>query len=113
MKYVPSFPFSTKYLKYLGIDLELVQPPMPEGKGSLGELAGTNEWHKLVGFSQTSRNTSLAWADMSQQDENGEVPDEYENFFPGLRRWNIAVKMPETHIHFPSPETWETPRWLV
>ncbi|KAK4454509.1 hypothetical protein QBC34DRAFT_134525 [Podospora aff. communis PSN243] len=111
ISYAPSFPFSTAWFKYLGIDESLVHPPLPHGESQ--ELAGTDRWCKLAGFSESSNSGRLAWADMSQRDEDGVAPDEFENFFPGLRRWNLAVKLTDATVFFPPPETWETPKWLA
>jgi hypothetical protein len=113
ISYAPSFPFSTAWFKYFGIDESLVHPPLPQGRGESQELAGTDKWCKLAGFSESSNNSKLAWADMSQRDEDGIAPDEFENFFPGLRRWNLAVKLTDATVFFPPPETWETPKWLA
>lgn len=104
---------TSKAFKYLGVDNSLVQPPLPEGLGSEGELAGTEKWCKLAGYTQSSSNTRLVWADMNQKDDNGNCEDEFDNFFPGLRRWNVAVKMADAATWFPAPETWETPKWLL
>jgi len=112
--YAPSFPLSTNLLKYVGLDISLVQPPLPEGRGAVGELPGTDRWCKIVGYSQYSSNTKLAWADVNQKGDDGSSPaDGYDNFFPGLRRWNLAAKLSDTVAYFPHPETWETPKWMA
>ena len=120
-KYLPGFPMSTGLFRYLGIDDTLVQPPLPAGNPAAeqGALVGTERWCRLAGYTMSSSSSSLVWADMSQKDgdmdgNRADAPDDgYENFFPGLRRWNLALKMADGKLHFPAPETWETPKGLV
>lgn len=113
VSYTPEFPMSTALFKYIGIDNALVQPPLPQGQSILQELSGTDRWCKLAGYTQSSGRTRLAWADLDQKGEDGIAPDEHENFFPGLRRWNLTLKMADATVIFPPPETWETPKWLA
>ncbi|KAK0731016.1 hypothetical protein B0H67DRAFT_596980 [Lasiosphaeris hirsuta] len=113
MSYVPSFPMTTSLFKYMGVDMALVQPPLPQGETELGELPGTERWAKLAGYIQYAPKASLAWADMSQKGEDGTAPDEYDNFFPGLSRWNVAVKLVGGGASFPPAETWEIPKGVL
>jgi hypothetical protein len=41
----------------------------------------------------SGRNTSLISIDMSQHDENGNTVNEQQNFWPGMGRWHVGVKM--------------------
>jgi len=50
---------------------------------------------------------------MNQKDEQGDCSDEFDNFFPGLGRRSIAVKMADADIWVPVSETWETPKWVL
>ena len=34
---------------------------------------------------------------------------EYRNFWPGLRRWNVAIKMENTNINFGEGLHWDPP----
>ncbi|KAK0657000.1 hypothetical protein B0T16DRAFT_488210 [Cercophora newfieldiana] len=115
--YTPAFPFSSTLFKYIGIDDALVQPPLPQGESQQQELSGTDGWRKLAGYKISSSSTKLAWADLDQKAEHeGEDAirlDGDENFFPGLTRWNLAVKLADAAVFFPPPETWETPKWLA
>lgn len=113
IRYLPSFPLSNTWFKYVGVNTSLVQPPLPQGTGAQGELPGTDRWVMLKDYVQASSRSSLVWVDLSQKDEDGKPVDEHPNFFPGLRRWNIAVKMADSTIYFPEPITWDTPRWLA
>lgn len=42
-RWAPAFPFSASWLGYAGIDISLVQPPLPQGNGSQDELPGTDK----------------------------------------------------------------------
>ncbi len=41
ISYIPTFPCSTTVSKYVGLDLGIVQPPLPTGEGP--ELVGTSQ----------------------------------------------------------------------
>lgn len=111
MRWVPSFPFSLSWLQYLGIDASLVHPPLPEGKGSQGELPGTDRWCKVVP-GESTKHASLAWADLSQKDEQGKFATSvaHDNFWPDLGRWQLAVKMEDSDIDFGQGTYWHTPK---
>lgn len=109
MRYVPSFPFATRWARFFGIDTTLVLPPLPEGKGSQGELPGTDQWRTVIPV-QFSRQTKLGWFDLSQRDQKGDVVGDYENFWPGLGRWQVGMKMENADLEFGYPEIWDRPR---
>ncbi|KAK0751842.1 hypothetical protein B0T18DRAFT_341693 [Schizothecium vesticola] len=110
--YLPAFPMSTEVMKWVGIDAALVQPPLPQGEGSKGELVGTERWCKLEGFRESSRRSRAVWVDMDQGEEGGRE-EGGRFFFPGLRKWNLAVKMEEGDVFFPEGKYWETPKGAV
>ncbi|KAK8049643.1 hypothetical protein PG994_011373 [Apiospora phragmitis] len=105
LKWAPSFPLSLNFLKYIGIDASLVQPPLPSGDGSQKELPGTEHWSKVFP-GQKTRKACIAWVDMSQKGAK-EVPRAgYENFWPGLGRWQLGLKMEDADIEFGEPVYW-------
>jgi hypothetical protein len=106
IQYLPSFPFNFQWLKYIGIDITLVMPPLPAGNGSQGELPGTDRWCSMYPVARCSR-TRLAIFDMSQADESGNVLADHENFWPGLGRWRVGVMMEKATLGLEHPETWE------
>ncbi|KAK0734587.1 hypothetical protein B0T26DRAFT_635209 [Lasiosphaeria miniovina] len=125
--FIPSFPLSTRVLDKLpGVSTVLVQPPLPgNADAAHGELPGTKLWCRLGDYAQYSRTTSLAWADVRQpareakdsageegEEEEEEEEEYFENFFPGLRRWNLALKMADGELFFPAGDTWEAPKDL-
>ncbi|CZR66351.1 uncharacterized protein PAC_16252 [Phialocephala subalpina] len=121
VSYSPSFPSSTDWSKYIGWDLGLVQPPLLAGEGE--ELAGTDKWCKIAAV-ESSKKTSLGWFDLKQRSESAErdpllggdqIENEeqefegYANFWPGLGRWRIGIKMEDTVVDFPVGEHWGPP----
>lgn len=125
MRWAPSFPLSFSWLKYVGIDATLVQPPLPDGRQDNSqageELIGTDRWCKILPVLST-RKATLGWIDMSQHNSttgdnkdvnssNGSsVTDaKYENFWPGLRRWDAAIKMENADISFGEGVYWGSP----
>ena len=117
--YVPSFPASTSIAKYIGLDLDLVQPPLPEGKGTEEELPGTDRWCKITPY-QSSRKVSLGWWDMKQEamEEDSLLANEEissgansgnKNWWPGSGRWRIGMIMEDADIGFPEGEYWKGP----
>ncbi|KAH8676111.1 hypothetical protein BX600DRAFT_508290 [Xylariales sp. PMI_506] len=108
IRWVPSFPLSLGWLKYTGIDISLVQPPLPEGRGSLGELPGTDRWCKIMP-AESSRRASLTWVDMNQADEKGVLHAKHQNFWPGLKQWQFGVKLEDCEVDFGHGIYWDPP----
>ena len=121
VSYLPYFPFSTSVGKYMGIDFNLVQPPLPAGKGSLGELPGTGKWCKLLPIEYTKK-ACVGWFDLRQQEKGADVKvadgeseqeevagaySPFENWWPGIRRWNMGLKMEEATIEFGGEIYWD------
>ncbi|KND92364.1 hypothetical protein TOPH_03041 [Tolypocladium ophioglossoides CBS 100239] len=110
ISYAPSFPFATRWVNYLGFDTTLVMPPLPRGKGSQGELPSTKNWCSIVPM-QYSRTTRVGWFDLAQRDDTGKVVGVHENFWPGLGRWQLGLKMENADLSFDLPkDTWPAPR---
>ncbi|KAK0122533.1 hypothetical protein ONS96_009575 [Cadophora gregata f. sp. sojae] len=122
--YIPSFPLSTKAAKYVGVDLTLVQPPLPDGTdSSKTELVGTEQWCEVMPL-EWSMKTSLGWWDLKAGKKPGEADallngngdenvngDEtgYENWWPGFGRWRIGLMMEDATIGFPEGKRWTGP----
>lgn len=102
---VPAFPLSTSWAKYLGLDLNLVQPPVPQGTSR--EVVGTDRWCK-VRIPQSSSSTHIGWFDISQRDDNGRLDGLFENFMPGLGRWHLGVRMDDAILTVPEGLHWES-----
>jgi hypothetical protein len=112
ISYLPYFRCSTNVTKYLGIDLHLAQPPLPEGKGSQGELPGTDKWCKFLPV-EYSKKASLGWWDMKQDPglqreptESDSQADIFENWWPGFGRWRLGSKMEDATVEFEVGEHW-------
>jgi hypothetical protein len=110
MRWMPSFPFALSWLAYVGLDLTLGQPPLPEGKGSSSELPGTDRWCSVVP-GQATKSASLGWVDMSQKNDKGVISTTvgHENFWPGLGRWQLGVKFENSDIEFGEGKYWDAP----
>jgi len=123
ISYAPCFPLSTAAAKYVGLDLNLVQPPLPDGTASSEkELIGTEQWCEVMPL-EWSRKTSLGWWDLKA----GEVTEEdallnndsdggaagngtgYENWWPGIGGWRIGLMMEDAMIGFPEGKRWDGP----
>lgn len=117
-----SFPMSTSAAKYVGLDLTLVQPPLPESKECpKGELAGTEQWCQIIPF-ESSKKTSLGLWDLkrgppteedallgAERAGSGGDQDEGDNWWPGLGRWRIGMRMEDATIEFPEGKRWNGP----
>ncbi|KAF6800972.1 hypothetical protein CSOJ01_12106 [Colletotrichum sojae] len=101
LRYMPSFPLSTSLVRFAGIDLTLVQPPVPEGDSAQGELVRSDRWCKFYP-SISSSQTDAGWFDMKQDESSKE-----ENFWPGLGRWRLGMRMKNADISFENMEHWE------
>lgn len=105
-------PVSTDLFKYLGISPTLGQPPLPAGNGSYDELPGTSQWAEtLLGMQSDYPTPGIIDLNQGTGDNVGNgynaVGDEfYSNFWPGLARFNVAVKLEQTTVSFPVPEKW-------
>jgi len=127
--YLPAFPASLRIFGYIGIDLSLVQPPLPKGDGSQGELPGTQGWHKILPVEYTkkarigwfdlrqTRDSSIDQSDPTERDsllghENRQnvkkaSEDTFQNGFPGLGRWRFGIKMEDATANFEVGEHWD------
>ncbi|PSR80234.1 hypothetical protein BD289DRAFT_414644 [Coniella lustricola] len=103
--YLPSFPLSTAWASSLGLmDLSLVNPPVPHGPRP--EQVGTNMWCKSL-MVQSSPRTSVGWFDMKQpQSRDTAKEGQEENFWPGLGRWRLGVRMDDVRLEVPEGEYW-------
>lgn len=105
-------PFSTDLYGILGINLTLVQPPVPQGQDVFGAIAGTST-SKSVVPGQSSDRTTFGTINLSQAGGDGEetgtnaVGDEYfPNFWPGLLSTNVGLRMEDATITFSEPVVW-------
>lgn len=112
--FTPTIPASTSLAKLIGLDLTLVQPPLPNG--DVEELPGTDDWCSIMPF-VSSRKTSLEWCDLKQKvtEEDAlldvpplDSPGGYENWWPGLNRWKLGLRMEDATVDFPAGEHWKS-----
>ncbi|PHH78495.1 hypothetical protein CDD80_6763 [Ophiocordyceps camponoti-rufipedis] len=100
--YTPSFPASSHWLQHLGVNLRCVNPPLPAGNGSQDELPGTDRWCSWPP-SIVSSKADIVWFDVGQ-DRDAKAGN--ENFWPGLNRWRLGVRMENARLYFEPPVTW-------
>ena len=122
ISFLPRFPVSTGIAKYIGMDLSIVQPPLPEGNGANSELPGTDRWCQLLPL-EYSEKTSLGWWDLNQggatetdallggadadEDQGNEGgKNHFDNWWPGIGRWRIGLMMEDATIDFPEGKYW-------
>lgn len=104
--YVPSFPFSTSWLRYTGMSLRTVQPPLPQGSGGQEEIAGTKTWRMLTPC-VTGQKSDLITFDWSQHDRECSSDDCSKSFWPQLRGRSLGVRMLNATMFIGTPErTW-------
>ena len=104
------------------MDINLVPPPLPGGKGKEGELPGTKRWCTRLPV-EYSKKASLGWFDI-RQPANAEYSDDAssdavkevyvegtcstaENWWPGLGRWQLGMKMDDATVLFGGETLWE------
>ncbi|KHO00600.1 uncharacterized protein MAM_01378 [Metarhizium album ARSEF 1941] len=110
LRLAPAFPFATGWLRYLGLDTKVVMPPLPRGPGAHGELPGTNSWCSFLP-DQYSRRARLGWFDIAQRPGPGGPGGPLDNFWPGLRRWQLGLKMENAALRFDEPvDVWPAQR---
>lgn len=94
---------STKWLDYLWVKTAVVQPPVPQGEPK--EVVGTERWGKCP-MSEYSRKTHIGWFDLKQRDDAGNLTGSFENFWPGMKRWQLGVRMDDADLDIPEGEYW-------
>ncbi|KAI4197885.1 MAG: hypothetical protein LQ350_005644 [Teloschistes chrysophthalmus] len=98
--WTPSFPFSSRVTKWFGLPDSIVQPPLPEGEPK-NIICGTDKWFKCQG-SIYGPKTKLVWMDMKQPGKkSGEAR---ENWWPGIRRWQLAIWLQDAQLDLGDPE---------
>lgn len=98
--WTPTFPFSSNFLKRLGIPNAIVQPPLPEGEPK-EVLRGTDTWFKSTA-SVYSPKAKLVWMDLKQPRKGGDL--RRENWWPGIKRWHLAVWLQNAQLDLGEPE---------
>ncbi|KAI1491852.1 hypothetical protein F5X96DRAFT_445792 [Biscogniauxia mediterranea] len=112
MRFLPKFPFSLGWFKYVGMDLAFVQPPLPEGRGSHNELPGTERWCRIAPV-QSSKAAMLMWGDVTLRDEEastGSNTQKEMGVFPGLGGLQLSVKLEDVDMELGAGEHWDAPR---
>lgn len=96
-----------------------MHPPLPRGRGGEQELPSTDTWCKSMPVEYSSK-ASMGWWDLrqprgSEEDALLQNPDavsnqmessEHENWWPGLGRWRLGMKMEDAIVEFDKGEFW-------
>ncbi|KAF2214709.1 hypothetical protein CERZMDRAFT_36547 [Cercospora zeae-maydis SCOH1-5] len=103
----PTIPFTTDLYALLGINATLYQPPVPQGHDVFGAITSGGPYWKAVVPGQHSTNATLGLINMDQTGGDGQetgvnaVGDEwYPNFWPGLPKNNVALRLRNATITF-------------
>ncbi|KAL9098179.1 MAG: hypothetical protein Q9163_006111 [Psora crenata] len=105
--YTPAFPFSSNWLRYLGLPTQFLQPPLPTGTPPEVEV-GTKTWLRGQPTIE-SKKCKVIWWDMRQPPEDRQVanPGENEggtlvkgenNWWPGMGRWRLGMVCDEATL---------------
>ena len=78
----------------------MVQPPLPEGKPK-DVMCGTDAWYKSE-VSMYSPKAKLVWMDLQQP--GNEVVKGQENWWPGVKRWHLALWLQDAVLELGHPE---------
>ncbi|KAL8696756.1 MAG: hypothetical protein Q9201_007490 [Fulgogasparrea decipioides] len=98
--WTPTFPFSSRVTKWLGLPNTIVQPPLPESDPK-EVICGTDAWLKTE-YSIYSKKAKLIWMDLKQPEkEAGEVR---ANWWPGIQRWHVGIWLQNAQIDLGDPE---------
>jgi hypothetical protein len=87
-----------------------VQPPLPQGKGSHGELVGTEQegkWVKLGNYWERSKRARLVIVDMRQEEMLEGERCWFENWWPGLGRWRLGIRLDDGEVWLGEGERFE------
>lgn len=112
--YVPALPFASNWCEYVGLSTRILQPPLPVGKEEYE--VGTENWMLGRPILRTRR-AKAVWFDMRQAGgikKEGEVLPEAgearekeqveENWWPGMRRWNLGLTCENATLDLGEPE---------
>lgn len=110
---------SSSWLSYLGISSLILQPPLPEGDPA-DVVVGSTDWKRSNPILK-SKHAKMVWIDMKQHDgdeHNSEAAvgheegakllktkgKGYENWWPGMRRWQLGVICEDATLDLGEPE---------
>ena len=107
VRWFPSVPFSTKIMPYLGLDVHLVQPPLPaSGQAGEEELTGSKGWLKSLLYLY-SPNASPVWVDVQQPADAGNASDDdgaTKEWWPTIKPWGIGLWLRDATLVVETPE---------
>lgn len=96
LKYLPAFPFSTKWSP---LNTALLQPPLPAGYKPL--LCGTDTWKEFQVALQSQR-ARIMWAQLAAEGEHVRS----EGYWPKTKPWKLGLWLEDATLEIPVPEEW-------
>ncbi len=112
-QWFPAIPFSTKACPWLGLNVHLVQPPLPASTKAGEEiLCGTDDWMKLLPYMATNKARGM-WVDIKESKARKEVDGESQallggkgnkGWFPDVKPWKIGLWLEDATLIFDKPE---------
>lgn len=105
-RWAPTFPYSTKWSPYLGMDVTLVQPPLPASeKEGEKELCGTDKWTRTLPLVECKQ-AQLAWVEV-EQPEDTEEEMSVASWWPKIKPWKVGMSLENSTMHFPVSQFFE------
>ncbi|KAL8947605.1 MAG: hypothetical protein Q9222_006131 [Ikaeria aurantiellina] len=98
--WTPSFPFSSRFMKRIGVPSSMVQPPLPQAKSG-DVVCGTDRWCKSEPVIYSPK-AKLIWMDLKQPEKKGE--NKNEHWWPGIKRWHLGVQLQNAQLDLGEPE---------
>ena len=103
-RWAPSFPFSSKVSPYLGLNVTLVQPPLPASeKAGQEEICGTERWARMLPLIEC-KSARLTWVDVEQPDGESEEEVSVAKWCPKIKPMKVGLSMEGASLDFPVAE---------
>ncbi|KAI9783153.1 MAG: hypothetical protein M1835_003880 [Candelina submexicana] len=112
-RWFPAVPFSTKACPWLGLNVHLVQPPLPaSGKAGEEVSCGTDHWMKLLPYMATNK-ARVMWVDVkgAKRGEESDAESQAlldgkgnEGWFPDMQPWQIGLWLEDATLIFEKPQ---------
>jgi len=107
-RWAPSFRYSTRWSPYMGLQVTLVQPPLPaSGKEDEEELCGTDKWASFLPQLECKR-AQLAWVETEQPDGEGDEEVAAASCWPKIKPWKVGMCLEDSDFVCPAPDLFST-----
>lgn len=115
IRWAPSMPFSTKIAPYMGLDVQLVQPPLQASEeAGQEELTGSDGWLKTLPYLYSPK-ARLMRVDLQQPVSAGNASHQHaskpsqdvediQKWWPAIKPWSIGLWLEDSTLVFGKPE---------